>query len=122
MVQLNGGFDDCDYVSDAAIGSTPSREMSDVPQFHSIGDAKGSMPGQSKSEDDIAVIGIALKFPGDASSTESFWKMLMDRRSALSDVPQDRYNIDAFWSPDALDPGTVRPTIFTSFHMLMLDP
>ena len=91
MVQLNGGFDDCDYAPDAAIESTPSREMSDVPQFHSIDDAKGSMPGQSITEDDIAVIGIALKFPGDAASTEAFWKMLVDRQSALSDIQYRRF-------------------------------
>ncbi|KAL9057500.1 MAG: hypothetical protein Q9206_002325 [Seirophora lacunosa] len=66
-------------------------------------------PGQSKGEDDIAVIGIVIKFPGDATSTDSFWNMLMDRRSALSDVPKDRYNnIDAFWSPGAFEPGTAQ--------------
>ncbi|KAI4168739.1 MAG: hypothetical protein LQ343_006175 [Gyalolechia ehrenbergii] len=60
----------------------------------------------SGNDDAVAVIGIAIKFPGDASSTEAFWEMLMNRRSALSDVPKDRFNVDAFWSPDAFEPGT----------------
>lgn len=65
----------------------------------------------SGNDDAVAVIGIAIKFPGDASSTEAFWEMLMNRRSALSDVPKDRFNVDAFWSPDAFEPGTVRQLI-----------
>lgn len=78
-------------------------------------------PGQSKGEDDIAVIGIVIKFPGDATSTDSFWNMLMDRRSALSDVPKDRYNnIDAFWSPGAFEPGTGTAHDPASYSMLTL--
>ncbi|PVH92931.1 hypothetical protein DM02DRAFT_677173 [Periconia macrospinosa] len=44
----------------------------------------------------IAVIGLALKAPGDALSAEAFWDMLVKGRSAISDFPQDRINIDAF--------------------------
>lgn len=103
MVQLSDGYGNHGYLSDAVIGSTPAVEVSDVPQIQTTCDANGGSPGQSMSEDDIALIGMAIKFPEDATSTESFWKMLMDRRSALSDVPEDRYNIDAFWSPERYD-------------------
>jgi hypothetical protein len=46
----------------------------------------------------IAIIGFAAKFPEDAADTESFWKMLLERRSALSKVPEERYNAEAFVS------------------------
>ncbi|KAL8704316.1 MAG: hypothetical protein Q9201_002502 [Fulgogasparrea decipioides] len=55
----------------------------------------------------IAIIGMDLKFPGDASSAENFFEMLKQGRSALSDVPKDRYNLDAFYHPDQERPGTV---------------
>lgn len=57
--------------------------------------------------DDIAVIGLDLKFPGDATSPESFFEMLLEGRSALSDIPKERYNIDAFYHPDPERAGAV---------------
>lgn len=98
-----------DDLSDSATGSTSAVKLSNGLHSKSMHETNGDGPEQSKSEEDVAVIGIAIKFPQDATSTESFWNMLMDRRSALTDVPKDRYNIDAFWSPDASEPGTVRP-------------
>lgn len=55
----------------------------------------------------IAIIGMDMKLPGDASSAESFFEMLRQGRSALTDVPKDRYNVDAFYHPDQERPGTV---------------
>lgn len=47
----------------------------------------------------IAVIGFSLKFPQDATSPESFWKMLMEGRSAMTKVPENRFNVDSFHVP-----------------------
>lgn len=44
----------------------------------------------------ISVIGFSLKFPQDATSPESFWKMLMEGRSAMTKVPKNRFNVDSF--------------------------
>ena len=55
----------------------------------------------------IAVVGLDLKFPGDASTPELFYEMLQSGRSALSDVPSDRYNLTAFYHPDQERAGTV---------------
>ena len=56
----------------------------------------------------IAVIGLSVKFPQEATSAKSFWKMLVEGRSAMTDFPNDRFNIDAFYHPDNSRPGTVR--------------
>jgi len=55
----------------------------------------------------IAVVGLDLKFPGDATSPEAFFDMLLQRRSAPSEIPKDRYNIDAFYHPDPDRAGAV---------------
>ena len=69
----------------------------------------------------IAVIGLDLKFPGEASSPESFYEMLQSGRSALSDVPSDRYNLDAFNHPDQERAGTVsRHDILANFCLSLL--
>lgn len=109
MDRFSDRHDRYDDLSGSAAESTPAVKLSNGLQSTRIYEANGNGPGQPKSEEDVAVIGIAIKFPQDATSTVSFWNMLIERRSALSDVPKDRYNIDAFWSPDASEPGTVRP-------------
>ncbi|GMG48901.1 unnamed protein product [Aspergillus oryzae var. brunneus] len=48
----------------------------------------------------LAIVGISLKFPGDAVTPEDFWKMLLEGRAAASEFPPDRVNIDALYHPD----------------------
>ena len=55
----------------------------------------------------IAVVGYSLKFPEGATSSEKFWQMLANGRSAMSDVPKERFNLDAFYQADAKRTGTV---------------
>ena len=55
----------------------------------------------------IAVIGLDLKLPQDAATPEGFFEMLKEGRSALTEVPKDRYNLDAFYHPDPDRAGTV---------------
>lgn len=60
-----------------------------------------------KAEEDIAVIGFALKFPGDANTPESFWRMLLEEKSSMTDVPPDRFNINSFNQDKGGDGGIV---------------
>ncbi|KAK2603644.1 hypothetical protein QQS21_004225 [Conoideocrella luteorostrata] len=48
----------------------------------------------------LAVIGMSYRFPGGSDSDENFWEMLMSKRCATSDVPSDRFNINAHYHPD----------------------
>lgn len=54
----------------------------------------------------IAIVGIGGRFPGDAANPEKLWELLCQGRSALSEVPKDRFNIDAFYHPHAERAGT----------------
>lgn len=65
----------------------------------------------SKLADDasmpIAVVGIGGRFPGEATNPEKFWDMIYNSRHALTEVPKDRFNIDAFYHPYAERQGTM---------------
>ena len=52
-----------------------------------VGRERGSM------DEPIAVIGLGCRFPGDIGGPESLWQFLCDGRSAVGQVPPDR------WSP-----------------------
>ncbi|KAL4784902.1 hypothetical protein BJX76DRAFT_367291 [Aspergillus varians] len=56
-------------------------------------------PSEMRSPKPLAVVGLALRYPGDAVSPETFWQMMMDRRCASSRYPSDRLNIDAHHNP-----------------------
>ena len=70
----------------------------DVPSTVSVDDQNGDQVNGHKFEP-IAVIGLASRFAQDATSSTAFWRMLMEGKSALTDVPNARFNIDAFHQP-----------------------
>ncbi|HWP45771.1 MAG TPA: beta-ketoacyl synthase N-terminal-like domain-containing protein [Candidatus Limnocylindrales bacterium] len=52
----------------------------------------------------IAVIGMACRFPG-AGNLEAFWRLLRDGVDAVTEVPADRWDLQAFYHPDLKAPG-----------------
>jgi acyl transferase domain-containing protein/NADPH:quinone reductase-like Zn-dependent oxidoreductase/SAM-dependent methyltransferase/acyl carrier protein len=56
-------------------------------------------------KDRIAIIGIGCRFPGGVNDTESFWKLLVEGREAVSDVPRDRWSIERFFDAEPGLPG-----------------
>ncbi|MEK7327740.1 MAG: polyketide synthase, partial [Chloroflexota bacterium] len=53
----------------------------------------------------IAIVGLGLRFPGDANDSESFWRLLRDGVDAIAEVPADRWDINAYYDPDPDAPG-----------------
>ncbi|GKT62283.1 polyketide synthase [Colletotrichum tofieldiae] len=49
--------------------------------------------------EDIAIIGMACRFPGKATSPEKLWEMVIQKESAWSEFPKDRLNIDGYYHP-----------------------
>lgn len=55
----------------------------------------------------IAIIGIGGRFPGEATNPDKLWDLICKGQSAMSEVPKDRFNIDAFYHPHAERQGTM---------------
>ncbi|ROV92576.1 hypothetical protein VMCG_08954 [Cytospora schulzeri] len=66
----------------------------------------------------IAVVGLACRFPGDASTPSKFWDMLKEGRDAYSPT-SSRWNSDAFYHPNTSRTNTI-PT--KGGHFLKEDP
>src|SRR5690606_37098770 len=52
----------------------------------------------------IAVIGIGCRLPRNIDGPRSYWEFLTTGKSAIAEVPSDRFSIEAFYdaNPDAL--------------------
>lgn len=66
----------------------------------------------------IAVVGLACRFPGEASTPSKFWDMLKEGRDAYSPT-SSRWNSDAFYHPNTSRTNTI-PT--KGGHFLKQDP
>ncbi|KAI2485149.1 Fatty acid synthase S-acetyltransferase [Pyrenophora tritici-repentis] len=71
----------------------------------------------------IAIVGMSAKLPQSATSPEAFWKLLEEGRSAMTEVPSDRFNIDAFYHPngDRLNTLNVRGGHFLQSDLAEFD-
>ncbi|XP_070543798.1 uncharacterized protein [Ptychodera flava] len=56
------------------------------------------------SDDAIAVVGIACKFPG-ANDIDEYWRVLVNGENHVTEIPKDRWDNDAFYSSDVNAPG-----------------
>jgi len=53
----------------------------------------------------IVVIGSACRFPGKVNTPSKLWELLLEPKDLQSEVPKERFNIDAFYHPDGSSPG-----------------
>lgn len=63
----------------------------------------------------IAIIGSACRFPGGCDTPSKLWDLLQKPRDLLRSIPEDRFNIKAFYHPDPTHHGTTN--VQTSYFL-----
>ncbi|MEM9017075.1 MAG: polyketide synthase, partial [Verrucomicrobiota bacterium] len=59
----------------------------------------------SPTREPLAIVGIGCRLPGGVTGPESFWQMLVEKRSGIVPVPKDRWNRER-WHHENVDiPG-----------------
>src|SRR6187551_3769053 len=56
----------------------------------------------------IAIIGVGCRFPGGVNATDALWKLLIEGREGVCDVPPDRWNVERYYDPE---PGVAGKSI-----------
>ncbi|WP_442509431.1 thioester reductase domain-containing protein [Novipirellula sp. SH528] len=59
---------------------------------------------QPTQREPLALVGVGCRFPGGVRDTDSLWQLLVDGRSAIREVPDDRWHVDRYHhrDPDAI--------------------
>jgi acyl transferase domain-containing protein/NAD(P)-dependent dehydrogenase (short-subunit alcohol dehydrogenase family)/acyl carrier protein len=70
-----------------------------------MGIDNGSKKNQAQSENDIALIGMACRFPGKVNGPREFWEFLMAGGDGIVEVPPDRWENGAWYDQDREKPG-----------------
>lgn len=65
-------------------------------------------------DDPIVIIGMGMRLPGGVTDATSLWDLLINKRDGRRRVPDDRYNIDAFYSGPEQKRGLV-PVEYANF-------
>ena len=48
----------------------------------------------------IAIVSMACRFPRRSRTPEEFWQCLIDQTDEVSEIPDDRWDLDAFYDED----------------------
>ncbi|KAG9238586.1 hypothetical protein BJ875DRAFT_415989 [Amylocarpus encephaloides] len=71
-----------------------------------------------ESMEPLAIVGLSLRFPEDATSPDGLWKIMAEKRCVMTEMPRERVNMDAFYHPDKERVDTVN---FRGGHFLKED-
>lgn len=97
-----------------ASSPTPSAAESINPSLDNTSDENTA---EMAVTDPSVVVGMACRVPG-AINTSQLWKVLAEKQDLQKQMPEDRFNVDAYYHPQGTNKGTVRsPTSFCSRYI-----
>src|SRR6266542_2122420 len=92
-----------DYPTPAAIAKHLLEKV--LALSESTGAPVPLVAAQPEEEAAIAIVGIGWRYPGGIVDVETFWRVLDEGMDAVTEVPRERWEIDALYDPDPAAPG-----------------
>ncbi|MEL6880506.1 MAG: beta-ketoacyl synthase N-terminal-like domain-containing protein, partial [Cyanobacteria bacterium J06607_10] len=101
-VSSNGSLSNAKGTSQSAEQQRMARALQAIEKLQ----AKLSASEATRTEA-IAIVGMGCRFPGGANNPQQFWQLLSEGRDAISSVPSDRWNAEAYYDPNPDAPGKI---------------
>jgi acyl transferase domain-containing protein/acyl-CoA synthetase (AMP-forming)/AMP-acid ligase II/acyl carrier protein len=90
---------------EALAGFLSADAGSDRSMTSPVGPTRGER--SDRAAEPIAIVGIGCRFPG-ANGPEGYWRLLIEGRDAVTEVPASRWKLEDFVSDDPSAPGKTR--------------
>jgi acyl transferase domain-containing protein/NADPH:quinone reductase-like Zn-dependent oxidoreductase/NAD(P)-dependent dehydrogenase (short-subunit alcohol dehydrogenase family)/acyl carrier protein len=65
------------------------------------------MNGPERDTRPVAIVGIGCRFPGGVLDAQSFWRLLIEGRDAIGEIPPSRMDIERFFDDRPATPGRI---------------
>lgn len=85
-------------------GETPLLSESSGSSLHSSDEASDDAAGPTVADPSV-IVGMACRTPG-ATNPSQLWKVIAEKRDLQRKMPEDRFNVDAFYHPAGTNKGT----------------
>ncbi|MFE6774576.1 type I polyketide synthase [Streptomyces sp. NPDC057702] len=93
-----------DYPTPAALAA---HLLSAVREPEGESPSAGDTPTLAVSDEPIAIVAMACRYPGGVASPEDLWDVLVSGRDAVSEFPADRgWDLEGLYDPDPAGVGT----------------
>ncbi|MBE4751861.1 SDR family NAD(P)-dependent oxidoreductase [Corallococcus sp. ZKHCc1 1396] len=91
----------------AGLGAEPTRTAPPPPPVRAVVPAspKSPAPRQTTTDDRIAIVGVSGRYP-QAPDLEAFWSNLVSGRDCITEVPPERWDVEAFFDANKDRVGT----------------
>jgi mycoketide-CoA synthase len=91
-----------DYPTSSGLATYIRSELAGVPQA-----IKQVAAVRASTDEPIAIVGMACRFPGGVNSPEDLWDMVIQGRDVLTEFPNDRgWDLAGLFNPDPDVPGS----------------
>jgi len=91
-----------DYPTPSRLASYFRTELAGVPQ-----EVKNVPAVRATGDDQIAIVGMACRYPGGVNSPEDLWDMVIEGRDVVTEFPVDRgWDLANLYNPDPDVPGS----------------
>ncbi|MGQ4807007.1 hypothetical protein NKDENANG_00345 [Candidatus Entotheonellaceae bacterium PAL068K] len=88
-------------------GSQSAGQLSTAQQmFLALREARRKLEALERAKTEpIAIIGMGCRFPGGADAPEAFWQVLQGGVDAITEVPAERWDLEAYYDAESRTPG-----------------
>lgn len=97
--------DQSSAASGAARGSTYARVQAMSDDQRDALTEQFTKASRISTAEPIAVVGIGCRFPGGVNDPDQYWDLLMRSGDAVVEVPEDRWDAEAYYDADPSVPG-----------------
>ncbi|MFH9002979.1 SDR family NAD(P)-dependent oxidoreductase [Streptomyces afghaniensis] len=96
-----------DHPTPQALAAHLAEDASTAPGEERAGGARRRGKAGSRTDEPIAIVGMACRYPGGVRSADDLWRLVLDGRDAISEFPTNRgWDLDGLYHPDPDHLGT----------------